>query len=105
MVCACLSICLSVTHEYLKLNGIDVWLRGNSNKNPGFPIQNLPSDSRLEVRFWLWFRFGVSGLALHPFRQKWAVGLVNGSVGTGISLDTRPALPVLSCTSLYTQLH
>jgi len=37
-----------------------------------------------------------------------AVGLVNGSVGTVTSLDTRPALPVSSCTlcaSSYAQLR
>jgi len=37
-----------------------------------------------------------------------AVGLVNGSVGTVTSLDTRPALMVLlctSCTSSYAQLY
>jgi len=30
-----------------------------------------------------------------------ADGLVNGSVGTVTSLDTRPALPVSSCASSY----
>jgi len=46
-----LSVCLSVTREYIR-SEVDVWtLLGNSNRNPGFPIQNLPSDSQSEVRF------------------------------------------------------
>jgi len=46
-------VCLSVCRMRisLKLSEIDVWLLGNSNRNPGFPIQNLPSDLRLEVQF------------------------------------------------------
>jgi len=32
-----------------KLSEIDAWLLGNLNRNLGFPIQNLPSDSRSEV--------------------------------------------------------
>jgi len=31
---------LSVTCEYLKLSEIDIWLLGNSNRKPGFPIQS-----------------------------------------------------------------
>jgi len=48
-----LSVRLSVCHTRIspKLSEIDAWLLGNSNRNPGFPIQNLPSDSRSEVRF------------------------------------------------------
>jgi len=43
-----------------KLSKIDVSLLGNANRNPGFPIQNLPSDSRSEV----WFRhFGCFPVA------------------------------------------
>jgi len=98
------STCPYVCHMLLspKLSEIDIWLLGNSNTKLGFPIQNLPSHSQSEVRF----RYlGVSQLALRPFRQKWAVGLVSGSVGTVTSLDTRPALPVSSCTSSYAQLH
>jgi len=44
----------SVCHTRISLkliSEIDVWLLGNSNRNAGFPIQNLPSDSRSEVRF------------------------------------------------------
>jgi len=54
MVCTVrLSNCLSVCHTLisLKLSEIDIWLLGNSIRNPGFPIQNLPSDSQSEVRF------------------------------------------------------
>jgi len=43
---------LSVCHTRIspKLSEIDLWLSGNSNRKPGFPILNLPSDSRSEVR-------------------------------------------------------
>jgi len=49
----CPSVCLSVCHTRTssKLSEIDAWLLENSNRNPGFAIQNLPS--------------------LRPFRQKW----------------------------------
>jgi len=47
----CPSVRLSVTRISPKLSEMDVWLLGNSNRNPGFPIQNLPSDSQSEVRF------------------------------------------------------
>jgi len=53
----CLSVhsfvCPSVCHVQisLKLSEIDVWLLRNWNRKPGFPIQNLPSDSRLEELF------------------------------------------------------
>jgi len=65
----CPSVCLFCGHTRIspKLSKIDVWLLGNSNRNPGFPIQNLPSDSRSEVRF---RHFGC--FRVRPFRQKWA---------------------------------
>jgi len=48
----CLSVCLSVTREYPpKLSEIDVFLLLMWNRNPGLPIQNLPSYSRSEIRF------------------------------------------------------
>jgi len=102
-----LSVCPSVCHTRIspKLSEIDAWLLGNSNRNPGFPIQNLYQSRDRKYGSAI---LGVSGLALRPFRQKWAVGLVNGSVGTVTSLDTWPALPVSSCTSCassYAQLH
>jgi len=54
----------SVCHMQIfpKLSGIDLWLLGNSNRNQGFPIPNLPSDSRREVRFRYFgcFRVGIS---------------------------------------------
>jgi len=44
MVHACPSVCLS--HANISKTKRDyIWLLGNSNRNPGFPIQNLPSDS------------------------------------------------------------
>jgi len=38
--------CLSVCHTWIspKQSEIDIWLLGNSNRNPGFPIQNLIRD-------------------------------------------------------------
>jgi len=53
VVVVCLCVCPSVCHMQIspQLSEIDVWLLGNSNRNPGFPIQNLPSDLRSEVRF------------------------------------------------------
>jgi len=56
---------------------------GNSNRKPGFPIQNLPSDSRSEVRF---CHFGVfpGWHFAHSDRNGPAglVNVVNSSVGT-----------------------
>jgi len=42
----------SVCHMRISLilSEIDVWLLENSNRNLGFPIQNLPPDLRSEVR-------------------------------------------------------
>jgi len=48
------SVCLSVCHTWIspKVSEIDIiWLLGNSNGNPGFPIQNLSSDSWSGVQF------------------------------------------------------
>jgi len=44
---------LSVCHMWIsaKVSEIDVWLLGNTNRNLGFPIQNLPSDLRSDVQF------------------------------------------------------
>jgi len=98
----CMSVCLSDCHTRIapKLSEIDVWLLGISNRNQGcHQIRDRKYGSAI---------LGVSGLALRQFRQKWAVGPVNGSVRTVTSLDTRPALPVSSCTSCassYAQLH
>jgi len=49
----CLSVCLSHANisETNRDSQIDVWLLGNSNRNQGFPIENLPSDSRCDVQF------------------------------------------------------
>jgi len=50
-----------------------------------FPIQNLPPDLQLQVRYRHLGCFWVGSLALRSFRQKWPAGLVNvvnGSVGT-----------------------
>jgi len=46
-------VCLCVCHMQTspKLSEIDVWLLGNLNRNLGVLIQNLPPDSRSEVRF------------------------------------------------------
>jgi len=56
--CQC---CPFVCHTQMspKLSEIDVWLLGNSNRNLGFPIQNLPPDSRSEVPFCYFGCFGV----------------------------------------------
>jgi len=55
---------MSVCHTRVspKLSEIGVWLPGNSNKNPGFPIHDQPSDSRSEVQFlhFVRFRVGIS---------------------------------------------
>jgi len=98
---------LSVCHTQIspKLSEIDVSLLGNLNRNPGFPIRICHQIHDRKYSFPI---LGVSGLVLFPFRQKWAVGLVNRSVGTVTSLDTRIALPFSSCTlcaSLYAQLQ
>jgi len=80
----------SVCHTWVcpELSEIDVWLLGNLNRKPGFPIQNRPSDSQSEIRSTI---LDVSGLALYPFRPKWVVGLVtvvNWSVGMVTSQHT-----------------
>jgi len=45
-------VCPSACHTRIspKLSEIDLWLLWNVNRNWGFPIQNLPSDLRSEVR-------------------------------------------------------
>jgi len=65
-----LSVSLFVCHMWisLKLSGIDLCLLWNRNRNLGFPSQDMSSDYRKHGSDIL----GVSGLALHPFRQKWA---------------------------------
>jgi len=77
--------CPSVCHTRIspKQSGIEIRLLENSNRKPGFPIQNLPSDLRSEV----WFRhfgcFRVGNFALRPFWQKWCTWPMDyGSVGT-----------------------
>jgi len=48
----CPSVRLSVCLSHANISKRDRhWLLGNANRKPGFTIQNLPSDSRLEVRF------------------------------------------------------
>jgi len=56
-------MCLSVCHMRIspKLSEIDIWLLGNSNRKPRFPIQNLSSDSRSGVPFCQFGRFWVAG--------------------------------------------
>jgi len=55
------------------------------NRNLGFPIQNLSSDSRLEVRFRHFGCFWVSTLPVATDRQ---LGFVSGSLGifTGLCI-------------------
>jgi len=67
-----------------KLSDIDVQLLGNSNRNLGFPIQNLPPDSRLEVRF---RHFGCFRVAFSnkPYRKD---GTTPGTVAG--ELSSRP---------------
>jgi len=80
MVHACLfvrsSVCLSC--PYIFETEIDVWLLGNSNRNPGFPVQNLPSDSRSEVRFCHFgcFRVGTSPIQteIGSWPSEWISG-------------------------------
>jgi len=74
------------------------WLLGNLNWNSGFPIQNLPSDSRSKVRFqpfWVLLGFHFA----HSDRNG-PVGLanvVNGSVETVTSQHhTGPVVDQLS---------
>jgi len=47
-----------------KLIETDIWLLENRNRNPRFAIQNLPPDSRSEVRFRHFM--SVSQSALRP---------------------------------------
>jgi len=62
-------VCLSVCHTHIspKLSEIDVWLLGNSNKKPGFPVENLPSGSWLEVQF---CQFGCFRVGTSPIQTK-----------------------------------
>jgi len=52
-----------------KLSETDLWLLWNANRNLGFPIQNLPSDSQSEVRF---HHFGCFRVSTSPIQKKWA---------------------------------
>jgi len=74
-------VCPSVCHTHTspKLCEIDVWLLGNSNRNPGFPIQNLPSASWSEVRF-----RHVRCFRVHIAHVK--LGQFNGELGTDTGL-------------------
>jgi len=65
---------LSVCHTriYPILSEIDVWLLGNSTRKSGFPIQNMPSDSRSEARF---RHFECFRVAISPIQTE------NGPVG------------------------
>jgi len=92
----------SVTCESPKLRETDTRLLENSNKNPGLLIQKLLSDTQSEI----WFRhFGCFHFTHSRHSTGTAVGLMNGSVRTVTSLDTRLALLVSSCISSYAQLH
>jgi len=54
-----------------------------SNGKPGFPIQNLPSDSRLEVRF---CHFGCFWIGTSPIQTEMGqLNVVDRSVGTTIT--------------------
>jgi len=81
----CPSVCPSVCHTQIcpKLSETDVLLLENSNRKPGFLIQNLPSDSQSEVRFRHFGCFRV-GTLFHSDRNGpvGLVNVVNGSVGT-----------------------
>jgi len=77
----CLSVHLCHTWISPKLSRIDVWLLGNSNRNPGFPIQSLPSDSQSEVRF---FHFGCSRVAC-SYKLYRADGTTLGTVAGQLS--------------------
>jgi len=55
-------VCLSVCHMRIsvKLSEIDVWLLGNTKRNPCSLIQNLPLDLRLKVLFHHFWCFSVA---------------------------------------------
>jgi len=55
---------IRLTRISTELGETDVWLLGNSNWNRGFLVQNLPSNSRLEVRFQHFGCFSVGTLPL-----------------------------------------
>jgi len=66
----CLSVCLS--HANISETKQSVWLLGNSNRKPDFPIQNLPSDLRSEVRFRHFGCFRVGTLPIQTEMGQWA---------------------------------
>jgi len=73
----CPSLCTSVSHA--NESEIDLWLLWNSDRNPGFPIQNLPSDSQSEVRFRHFGCFRVGTLPMTRLCQ-WSTGSTHRSV-------------------------
>jgi len=91
-----LSVCLSVSHARIspQLSEIDVWLLLNSSRNLCFPIQNLPSDSRSEVRF---RHFGCFRVALSDklYRKD---GTTLGTVAGQLS-----SRPITDDTSSFTE--
>jgi len=78
---------LSFCHTRIssKLSEIDIWLLENSNRNPGFPIQKLPSDLRSEIQF---RHFGCFRVAVSDKLYRKDTGTTLGSV-TG-QLSSRP---------------
>jgi len=71
------SVRLSVCHTRIspKLSEIDVWLLENSNRNLGFPIQNLPS----EVRFGHFGCFLVGTSSIQTEMGSWPSEWISGN--------------------------
>jgi len=73
----CLSLCVS--HANVFETKMDIWLLGNSNRNLGFPIQDLSSDLRAKVRFRHFgcFRVGTSPIVTNMDNYgpcQWVIG-------------------------------
>jgi len=80
----CPSVCLSQSHASISETKRDRRMfLGNSDRNQGFPIQNLPSESWSEIQFrhFRYFRVGNS-----PTVTGIGNSLMNGAMGTVISL-------------------
>jgi len=75
------SVCLSVCRTRIspKLSEIDVSLLGNSNRNPDFAIQNLPSDSRSGVRFRHFGCFWVGTSSIQTEMGSWPSDWISGN--------------------------
>jgi len=89
------SVCVSNANISETISDIDVWLLGNSNRNPGFPIQNLPSDSRSEVRFRNFRCFRVAFSDELYRKDGTTLGIVAGQL---------PSRPITDDT-LFNKLH